>query len=305
MTMVDPKGKKGPEPKRVLGRGLDALLPAVTAGAAAKVDQEFQRVPIEQLRPQKGQPRRHFDESSLDELAESIKTQGVIQPIIVRTAQQDGEFEIVAGERRWRAAQRAGLHEVPVVIKEVAPSAAFELALVENVQRTDLDAIETAEAYQHLMDDHGYTQETLAARVGKSRATVANTLRLLSLPGEIRQNVVTGSLSEGHARALLSLRDEAEMLRVSREAIEKKWSVRQTESAARRTPREGSGTKKPSEGSSEPKSPNVRSVEQQLAAALGMSVVVREDPSKTSGVVEIGFDSLDQLDRFLNRVLGE
>jgi ParB family chromosome partitioning protein len=302
--MGDAKGKKGPEPKRVLGRGLDALLPSVTASAASRVEQEYQRVPIEQVRPQKGQPRKHFDEAALDELASSIRNQGVIQPIIVRRA--GSELEIVAGERRWRAAQRAGLHEVPVVIKDVAPSAAFELALVENLQRTDLDPIETAEAYQRLINEHGYTQETLAERLGKNRATVTNTLRLLQLPAEVRTHVVAGDLSEGHARALLSVREPEAMRRLAREAMEKKWSVRETEAAARRgAGRPGGAPAKPAAAAPVVKNPNVRDVEKKLAAALGMAVVIREDSGRTSGVVEIGYDDLDQLERFLTRILGE
>lgn len=302
--MGDSKDKKPGEPRRVLGRGLDALLPVATANAASRVEQEYQRVPIERIRAQRDQPRKHFDEAALDELAASIKNQGMIQPLIVRRV--GDEFEIVAGERRWRAAQRAGLREVPVVIKEVTPSAAFEMALVENLQRTDLDPIETAEAYQRLIDEYGYTQESLALRLGKNRTTVANTLRLLQLPPEIRQKVVEGQLTEGHARAILSLRDPAAMVRLAQEAIEKHWTVRQTERAARRhelRPDKTSPTASPTHEPST-KNSNVRDVEKKLSAALGMPVVIREDPSRTSGTVEIGYDSLDQLDRFIDRILG-
>jgi ParB family chromosome partitioning protein len=297
--MADVKGKKGPEPKRVLGRGLDALLPTATAAAAARVDSEFQRVPVERVRPQKGQPRKHFEETALAELAESIKHQGIIQPIVVRKS--GAEFEIIAGERRWRAAQRAGLREVPIVVKDVAPATAFELALVENIQRTDLDAIETAEAYQRLIDEYDYTQDSVAARVGKNRATVANTLRLLQLPTEVRTHVVSGKLSEGHARAILSAREPAEMVRLAHEAIEKGWSVRDTERAARKN---GAANPKPGAPEAKPKSANVRDLEKKLAGALGMQVIVREDSDGKSGVVEIQYETLDQLDRFIDKVLG-
>ncbi len=301
--MADLKGKKGPEPKRVLGRGLDALLPTATANAVARVDAEFQRVGVERVRPQKGQPRKHFDENALNELAESIKHQGIIQPIVVRKSGAAGEFEIIAGERRWRAAQRAGLREVPIIVKDVAPKTAFEFALVENLQRMDLDAIETADAYQRLIEEYDYTQESLAERVGKNRATVANTLRLLQLPGEVRGHVVSGKLSEGHARAILSAREEPEMLRLAHEAIEKGWSVRDTEKAARKG---ATGAKPAGGGAAEPKvkSANVRDLERKLAAALGMQVIVREDGDTNSGVVEIAYENLDQLDRFIDKVLG-
>ncbi len=296
--MADVKGKKGPEPKRVLGRGLDALLPSAAAAAASRVDAEFQRVAIDRVRPHKGQPRKRFEETALDELAESIKHQGIIQPIVVRRSGAD--FEIIAGERRWRAAQRAGLREIAVVVKDVAPAAAFEMALVENLQRTDLDPIETAEAYQRLIDDHEYTQEALAERVGKNRATVANTLRLLQLPGEVRSHVVSGQLSEGHARAILSARDTGEMVRLAHEVAAQGWSVRETERAARKTTQPA---RKPALVE-RPKNANVRDLEKRLAGALGMQVLIREDGTGKSGVVEIGYEDLDQLDRFIDRVLG-
>jgi ParB family chromosome partitioning protein len=312
--MSHDKGKKGPEPRRALGRGLEALLPAVTAQAAARVEQEFQRVPIERLVPSKDQPRKRFDDASLDELAESIKSQGVIQPIVVRRAGND--LEIITGERRWRAAQRAGLKEVPVVIKDVAQETAFEWALVENIQRMDLDPIETALAYKRLIDEHDYDHGTLAQRVGKSRASITNSLRLLSLPDVVRQKVAVGELSEGHAKVLLGLSDDsAKLIALANEAAEKKLSVREVEARVRKLTgraKEGNGPPaakgtheraSPSEEKKE-KSPNVRELEAKLSAALGMPVVIREDPSKQSGTVEIAYDTLDQLDRFIDKILG-
>ncbi len=291
--------------RRALGLGLDALLPAARGVelAAAKADAPYQLVGIERVRARRDQPRRRFDPQALDELARSIAEQGLIQPIVVRRLDDAEGYEIIAGERRWRAAQMAGKREVPVVIKDVDPSEAFELALVENVQREDLDPVETASAYRRLMDDHGYTQDELARRIGKERSTVANTLRLLQLPAEVQDRVVARELSEGHARAVLSLKDAAEMTRVARAAVEKGWSVRQTEQFAKRV----LSPPKPAEPKpvAVPSSANVRDLEKRLEAALGMHVAIRTDGAMRSGTVEIGFNDLDQLDAFLRRVLGE
>jgi ParB family chromosome partitioning protein len=315
--MGNDKSKKAPEPRRALGRGLEALLPAVTEKAAAKVDQEFQRVPITRLVPNQDQPRKRFDDAALDELAESIKAQGIIQPIVARRAGED--LEIIAGERRWRAAQRAGLKEVPVVIKDVAAETAFEWALVENLQRMDLDPIETALAYKRLIDEHEYDHGTLAQRLGKSRTSITNSLRLLSLPEGVRESVAGGQLSEGHGKVLLGLADDsAKMTALAREAIEKGLSVREVEARVRKITGKSSGDeRKRPEGEARenneppkslepqaPKSPNVRELEARLSGALGMPVVVREDPSKQSGTVEIAYDSLDLLDRFIEKILG-
>jgi ParB family transcriptional regulator, chromosome partitioning protein len=312
--MGNDKGKKGPEPRRALGRGLEALLPAVTAKAAEKVEQEFQRVAVSRLVPNREQPRKRFDDTALDELAESIKAQGLIQPIVVRRS--GDELEIIAGERRWRAAQRAGLKEVPVVIKDVAAETAFEWALVENIQRMDLDPIETALAYKRLIDEHEYDHGALAQRVGKSRVSITNSLRLLSLPDGVRQKVAVGELSEGHAKVLLGLSDDsAKLVSLANEAAEKKLSVRDVEARVRKlTGKSDEAKGAESKPGAEPsgkspdekreKSPNVKELEAKLSGSLGMPVVVREDPSKQSGTVEIAYDSLDQLDRFIYKILG-
>jgi ParB family chromosome partitioning protein len=311
--MSNDKGKKGPEPRRALGRGLEALLPAVTAKAEEKVEQEFQRVAVSRLVPNKDQPRKRFDDSALDELAESIKSQGLIQPIVVRRS--GDELEIIAGERRWRAAQRAGLKEVPVVIKDVAQETAFEWALVENIQRMDLDPIETALASKRLIDEHEYDHGTLAQRVGKSRVSITNSLRLLTLPEAVRQKVAVGELSEGHAKVLLGLsEDNAKLVALANEAADKKLSVRDVEARVRKLTgraedRKSAEGKAPKEGAApleekKDKSPNVKELEAKLSGALGMPVVVREDPSKQSGTVEIAYDTLDQLDRFIYKILG-
>ena len=198
----------GPGKRQALGRGLAALIPAAASdsegSAPAKSGTSLRAVDIETIHPSGRQPRKRFDDARLNELADSIRSQGIIQPLVVRV-RPTGGFELVAGERRWRAAQRAGLHQVPVIIREVAEAQAFEMALVENLQREDLNPIEEAEGYQRLVAEFGYTQESLAERVGKERSTVANALRLLKLPPSVRAMVVEGRLSMGHARALLGL----------------------------------------------------------------------------------------------------
>lgn len=305
---MKPKDKKAPEPRRALGRGLDALLPAVSAATKEKIEQEFQRVPVGRLVGQKGQPRKHFDENALSELAASLKAQGMIQPIIVR--RRGNDLEIIAGERRWRAAQRAGLSEVPVVIKDVASETAFEWALVENLQRMDLDPIETAEAYKRLLDEHEYDHATLADRVGKSRTAVTNSLRLLNLPDPVREKMVSGEITEGHAKVLLGLSETPEiLLKIANETAEKRLSVREVEARVKKVkaPGDTSAADKPTKTPKPPpstKNANVRDLEARLSSSLGMGVVLREDASKTSGTVEIAYDSLDQLDALLTRILG-
>jgi ParB family chromosome partitioning protein len=310
------KDKKAPEPRRALGRGLDALLPSIAATAKEKIDQEFQRVSISRLVGQKGQPRKRFDDTALNELAESLKAQGMIQPIVVR--RRGSDFEIIAGERRWRAAQRAGLTEVPVVIKDVASETAFEWALVENLQRMDLDPIETAEAYKRLIDEHEYDHGTLAQRMGKSRTAVTNSLRLLQLPEAVRDRLAAGELSEGHAKVLLGLSDSPEELsKLALETAEKKLSVREVENKLKKiklkadtagtasaSTDKAAASPKGGKSASSSKNPNIRELESQLANKLGMAVVLRQDADKQSGTVEIAFDSLDQLDGFLARLLG-
>jgi ParB family chromosome partitioning protein len=193
---------------------------------------------VERIVPQKGQPRQHFDDEELAELTESIREHGIIQPIVVRRVggaidARDAVFELIAGERRWRAAQRAGLHEVPVVVKDVSPAKAFELALIENVQRADLNAIEVAESYDRLLKEHAYTHESLATRIGKDRSTVTNALRLLKLPQTVRTLVVTRELSEGHARALLG--DPADKSRsdIADKTVRGRLAVRKVEALVR------------------------------------------------------------------------
>jgi ParB family chromosome partitioning protein len=297
MTTVDPKA-----PKRALGRGLDALLPATpppTASGASYADKSVFTCPVERIAPQKGQPRQHFDETQLEELAASIRENGIIEPIVVRRqAATADRFEIIAGERRWRAAQRAGLKEVLVVVKDVSPKQAFELALVENVQRADLDPIEIAEAYERLVREHGYSQESLADRVGKDRSTVTNALRLLKLPVRIRHLVVSRELSEGHARALLGAPDEKAMNDIADKALRGRLPVRKVEALVRQAKERASGKPGAEKGQAAPgKSSAVRDLEARLMRRLGTKVEVRDKGG--SGELAIAYASLDELDRLL------
>jgi ParB family chromosome partitioning protein len=309
--MMTDKSKKSAdvrEPKRVLGKGLDALLPITQTAqnAARRADSPYQLVAIERVYPRKDQPRKRFEEAALQELANSIREQGIIQPLVVRRIDGDPSlYEIIAGERRWRASQRAGLREVPVVIRESTSDEAFELALVENLQRQDLDAVETAEAYQKLLKDHGWTQDDLASRIGKQRSTISNTLRLLAAPREVLELLTEQKITEGHARAALSAERADEIVRIARAAAEKGWSVRQTEEASRKKERPPPSATPENTVEPAAKSPNVLDLEKRLGAALGMPVAVRTDTSGKAGTVEIAWDSLDHLDRLIKVVLGD
>jgi ParB family chromosome partitioning protein len=280
--------------RRALGRGLDALLPAAPPAAPAYGDKSVFACPVEKIVPQKGQPRQRFDAQKLDELAASIREHGLIEPLVVRRVAGADQFELIAGERRWRALQRAGLREAIVVVKDVSPERAFELALIENVQREDLNAIELAEAYDRLLRDHGYTQEALADRLGKDRTTIANVLRLLKLPPRVRSRVVASQLSEGHARALLGAGDAAAIEQLAERVVRGGLSVRATEALVRTH-----GKATPSKASV--KSASVRDLEQRLARALGTRVEVRDRGNK--GDVVIPYADLDALDRLIDKLL--
>jgi ParB family chromosome partitioning protein len=292
---VDPKG-----PRRALGRGLDALLPAPVAAGAA--ERSVFLCAIEKITPQKGQPRQYFDEAELEELTASIREHGLIEPLVVRRAQPGTDvLEIIAGERRWRAAQRAGLRDVLVVVKDVSPKEAFELALVENVQRADPNPIEVAEAFDRLLREHGYTQEALADRVGKDRSTVANALRLLKLPARIRTMVISRELSEGHARALLGAPDERAMGDIADRAVRGRLPVRKVEALVRSAKQRVEGRaegKEPAEGKKPSgKSAAVRDLELRLSRRLGARVEVRDEGGR--GEIGIAYSSLDELDRLI------
>ncbi len=289
------------EKPKALGRGLSALIPGASAKAEPiALKRDFFECAIEDVHPAGDNPRQVFDAERLRELADSIRAQGVIQPLVVRQRGGAGSgFTLIAGERRWRAAQLAGLKTVPVVVKDVAPAQAFELMLVENLQRADLNPIEEAEAYQRLQTDFHYTQEQLAARVGKERATVANSLRLLKLPNPVRSRLASGELSMGHARALLGIEDAGAIERAALRVIAKQLSVRQTEELVRRE--RNAAPQNKSTAAPQP-SASVRDLEQRLERALGTKVRLQQK-STQAGAIVIDYHSLDQLDGLLEKLL--
>ncbi|MCP3137136.1 ParB/RepB/Spo0J family partition protein [Pyxidicoccus xibeiensis] len=285
--------------KRALGRGLSALIPQAAPAPAGKAAEQAAlkagvlKLPIEAIHRDKEQPRQYFDEEKLKELTESIRVQGVLQPILVR---KDGDgYRIIAGERRWRASQAAGLKEVPAIVKDVTEVQAFELALVENLQRADLNPIEEAEGYKRLVEEFKLTQEQVSQRVGKERSTVANALRLLALPADVKSLVADGSLSMGHARALLGVPRLPELQNLARQVTEKKLSVRDTERLVQQSRSQG----KKDSGKPTPKqSPQVKALVEELQRRLGTKVRLTErSPGK--GTIEVDFFSYDDLDRLL------
>jgi ParB family chromosome partitioning protein len=255
--------------------------------------------PIDKITPQRGQPRKHFDSDKLDELATSLREHGLLEPLVVRRRPGSDDFELIAGERRWRAAQRADMKQVLVVVRDVSAADAFELALIENIQREDLDPIEFAEAMDRLVKEHGYTQDTLAQRVGKDRSTIANALRLLRLPANVREKVVLGELSEGHARALLGAPDDKILAELAEKTVRGRLSVRQTEALVR-SAKDGK-TPLTTRGGGKEKPANVRDLEARLSKRLGTKVEVREREGK--GEILIKYASWDELDRLLDVIL--
>lgn len=280
--------------RKALGRGLSALIPDAKEKQTSSSG-DLYLCPIEKIKPSRSQPRQYFDSQQLEELVASIQKQGVVQPLVVRP-DKNGTYILVVGERRWRAAQKAGLHDVPVVVRSVSELQAFELALVENLHRADLNPIEEAEAYQKLLDEHNYTQEQLAKRLSRDRSTVTNTLRLLKLPVRIQKALRSGALSPGHARALLALEKASLMEQAARQIIERQLSVRQTENLVkllRQTPTKKKKTTVP---------PNVRDLQDRLSR--GLKTRVRLIPKqKNKGRIEIVYNSLDELDRLLEVLL--
>ncbi len=282
-----------------LGRGLEALLgdAAATYGGTTGTDRPVEPnriVPIARLHPSPVQPRRHFNQEALDELATSIAAHGLLQPILVRPAPDDPErFEIIAGERRWRAAQQVPLHEVPVVIRELGDAHALEIALIENLQRQDLSAIEEAEGFRRLVEEFDYSQEALAHTIGRSRSHVANTLRLLTLPERVRALVQEGTLTAGHARALVVLADPVPL---AEQAAMEGWSVREIERRAALV-RKADATK----ASTEP-DPDTRALERDLSDRLGLAVSIRQ--GRKGGRITLRYGDLDQLDDLIRRLTG-
>lgn len=280
-----------------LGRGMAALLSNAApppSALAAIPGRTLLQLPVEAIERNPGQPRKRFEEQKLEELAASIREHGIVEPILVR--RDGGKYRILAGERRWRAAQRAGLKEVPAVLREASDREAFEIALVENLQREDLNAIEEAEAYEVLIEDHGLTQEGIAQRVGKERSTVANALRLLKLPAEVRDLVKDGQLDMGHARALLGLEGEEAIRRAAQRVVREGLSVRATEALVRQLTRKGRPA--PAQPG---QTPATRDLTQRLQRRLGARCRV-VPKSAVAGRLEVEYTSLDELDGILAKI---
>jgi len=288
-----------PSSPRGLGRGLSALLgDAPVAQDNASKGNGARAVAVDLITPNPFQPRRTFDEQDLRELTESIRANGVLQPIVVRTDPKNpGRFQLIAGERRWRSSQRAGLHEIPVVIREMSDDDALEVAIVENVQRAGLNAIEEALGYQALVERFNYTQEDLATNIGKSRSHIANMLRLLNLPSRIKQMVEEGQLTAGHARALITARDPVHL---AEEAVRKGLSVREIEALAN-----ASKTEPPKGGRKGklPKDIDTVRLERDIKAATGCAISIDVDAHKESGKLTIRFADMDKLDGVTQKLL--
>ena len=297
----------GPGGRR-LGRGLESLLGPISR-EQAESQGALRELPVSQVRPNPFQPRTRFDEGALAELTASIEASGLLQPVVVRT--RDGGYELIAGERRWRAVQRLGWANVPAVVKEVDDQTLLTLALIENLQRNDLSAIDEAQGYQRLIDEFSVAQSEVARMVGRNRSTVANLLRLLKLPAEVQSMVHDGALSEGHARALLSLESGDEMVALAREAAANGWSVREVEARVRGdadAAADGTGARgrirlqAPKEARTA--SADARRVEDALRKRLGTDVRVTAK-RKGRGLVTISYYSNDDLARLLELILGE
>lgn len=286
-----------------LGRGLGALLDdsaaaAISSQPSAPTKGEM-TLPLEALIPSTVQPRRQFDEIMLEALASSIKAQGVLQPLLVRPSPTaEGQYEIIGGERRWRAAKLAGLTEVPVIIRKLDDGRALEVALVENVQRADLNPLEEAAGYQRLVDEFRYTHEDMARVTGKSRSHITNLLRLLALPEKIKECVNKGLLTMGHARSLLSLGEDAELqLRAANKVIKNQMSVRETEDLVRNLLRPGQAAR-----GRRPSDPKISALEQLMQERVGLRVAIRQQETNGGGSVRIFFDSVDELSVLLKRI---
>ncbi|HVM98322.1 MAG TPA: ParB/RepB/Spo0J family partition protein [Candidatus Acidoferrales bacterium] len=272
--------------RRALGRGLGALIPADYSREDNKTESQPQFAPLADIRPNPLQPRQKFDDAAIAELTESIRQKGILQPLLVRRS--GSGFELIAGERRYRAAQRAGLVDVPVTVRNVDDTEALELALIENIQRENLNPIEEARAYKRLTSEFRLTQEQIATRVGKDRSTVANTMRLLQLPESIRTDIESGNLSAGHARALIAMDSDSAKLDLAREIVSKRLTVRQAEQKAKLK-------------LSQPSDPEQRAVEERLTLTLGTKVRITTRKGG-AGRIEIDFYSLDQLNGLIDQL---
>lgn len=294
--MAEKKSKRG------LGRGLSALMADVAEnpGTSAERPKDADRtLPVENIEPNPDQPRREFDKGPLEDLAASIKEKGIIQPLIVRVSPRDARrYEIVAGERRWRAAQMAQLHEVPVLVREFDDTEVLEVAIIENIQRADLNPVEEAAGYNQLMERFGHTQEKLATALGKSRSHIANLMRLLNLPNEVQAFLRDGSLSAGHARALVTADDPVSL---AKHIIKNGLSVRDTEKLAKSSHNVKMKDKTASPRSSD-KDADTVALEGDLSASLGMKVSLSHKTGQERGQLTITYDSFDQLDELCQKL---
>lgn len=281
-----------------LGRGLAALIGDMATVEGARVTESggVKRLPVEFIIANRANPRRTFDPDQLEELTNSIREKGVMSPLLVRPSEDPNIFELIAGERRWRAAQRAGLHDVPVIVRDVDDKEALELAIIENVQRADLNPLEEAMGYGQLIEQFEYTQQDLAQVIGKSRSHVANTLRLLRLPEDVRGMVASGTLTAGHARTLITAEDPATL---ARQIVDGGLSVREAEALSQQ--REVAGTKKANASQSE-RDPDTVALERRLSDALGLSVALVH--SERGGKLEIRYKTLEQLDGICLKLTG-
>jgi ParB family chromosome partitioning protein len=284
--------------KRRLGRGLAALIGEIDRAPSAEAVETRPaadlNVPIEFVSPNPRNPRRHFDEADLSDLAQSIREHGIVQPVIVRNAAERGRYEIIAGERRWRAAQRAGLAAIPVLVREVNDRTALELAIIENVQRADLNPLEEAAGYQQLIDDHSYTQADLGQVIGKSRSHVANTLRLLKLPEAVRTMVAEGRLTAGHARTLITVEDPE---RLARRIVEEGLSVRQAETLS-----QAPATESKPATPAQVKDADTLALEKLLSDFTGLKVSIAHRQGGNAGEIRIAYRTLEQLDDLCRRL---
>lgn len=288
--------------RRGLGRGLSALMADVDNASTRAATEQVPRKPetfidIALIQPNPDQPRRTFAEDALKELADSVREKGIIQPLILRRNPRDPQgYEIVAGERRWRAAQRAQLHQVPAIVRDLNDTEVLELAIIENIQRADLNAIEEAAGYRQLMDRFGHTQEQLAEALGKSRSHIANLLRLLGLPDDVLDLVRGGALSAGHARALVTADDPSGL---AQQIVKQGLSVRQAEALTRKT---GGGEKAPKSNVTPLKDADTRRLEEDLSASLGVKVSIDHDLGGSGGKLVLAYKSLDQLDELCRKL---
>jgi len=277
--------------KKALGKGLGAFIPDEFS---ILKDERFAELDLEDVKPNPFQPRTRFDDKTIDELAQSIRETGIVQPVIV--APEEDHYMIIVGERRWRAAQRAGLRKIPVLIRNIPKDKQLEVSLIENIHREELNALEIAHAYQRLIDDHGYAQHELADKVGKDRSSVTNYIRLLKLPQEIQDRLGDGTISMGHARAMLAIEDSVTQLYACRQVIDKNLSVRNTEALVNRL------KKRAPRAQRSLADPDLHALQEEMLKILGTKVLVAGNRNK--GVVKIYYFSLDDLNRIYDRIKG-